>query len=337
MTSSLKIQNLNKQFKRGGLIFGTKITAVENVNIELPAGKPWIMSIVGESGSGKSTLAMMVLRLLDMTSGDIFIDEKPLSCYRHNKTEFYKKVQPIFQNPFSAFSSRRRVDAYLYSTAMKLGGAQNRIKAKAMIEEALESVGLDYQTVEGKYPNQFSGGELQRISIARALITRPSLIVADEPVAMIDASLRTNIVNLFKKIKDEYNVNFIYITHDLSTAYYVSDYIATLYRGNLIEFGNAQEVLNEPAHPYTRLLLDSVPRVGDKWEDDFILPDMETKEYGLAGCKFANRCPYAKEVCRTKRPPSIQKSGSHMILCYKYNDYNEMTFSATEGDIIKKI
>jgi peptide/nickel transport system ATP-binding protein len=138
---------------------------------------------------------------------------------------------------------------------------------------------------------------------------------------MIDASMRMNIVNLFKSLKNDYNVSFIYITHDLSTAYYVSDYIVTLYRGNLIEFGNAQDVLNKPAHPYTELLLESIPRVGKRWDDNMALPDLESKEYRLGGCKFVTRCPYAKDMCREKRPAMINLEGDHQVLCYKYNNY----------------
>ena len=321
---SLKIKNVMKIFKIGDLIFGSKITAVDNVNIEITSGKPWIMSIVGESGSGKTTLAMIVLRLLDMSSGEIIINNKPLSYYKKNKKEFYKSVQPIFQNPFSAFSSRRKVDAYLFDTAMKVADIKTKKEAKAAIKDVLNSVGLQYENIEGKYTNQFSGGELQRISIARALIPKPSLIVADEPVAMIDASLRMTIINLFKKIKNEYNVNFIYITHDLSTAYYASDYIASLYRGNMVEFGNAQNLLNHPAHPYTELLIDSIPKVGQKWNDNMIIPDMEINEYRLPGCKFVMRCPHAKEICYIKIPPMIEVSKGHSALCYKYCDYKDV-------------
>lgn len=321
----LEIKNLTRKFKLGGMILGQKITAVEDVNIALPGDRTWIVSIVGESGSGKTTLAKMVLRLLEPSSGEIFVDGTPLSYYskRGNKKEFLKKVQPIFQNPFTAFSMRKTVDTYLFETVLNLDIAKTKKDAKAVIAEVLKSVGLEIDQILGKYPNQFSGGELQRISVARALLTKPGLIVADEPVAMIDASLRMNVVNLFKKLKDDYKVNFIYITHDLSTAYYVSDYIATMYRGNLIEFGDAKNILNHPAHPYTELLLDSIPKVGDKWDKDMILPDLETKEYALKGCKFAARCPYAKEICSSSRPDMINIDTGHTVLCFKYCNYNK--------------
>jgi peptide/nickel transport system ATP-binding protein len=319
----LEFRNLSRSFKIGGMLFGKKIKAVDQVSLSLPGGKPQIMSIVGESGSGKTTLARMLLRLQEPSSGDIILNGVPLAFYkgRRKEKEFLKKVQPIFQNPFTSFSMRKQVDTYLYETALNLDVAKTRKEATTIIAEVLSSVGLEFNHIVGKYPNQFSGGELQRISIARALITRPNLIVADEPVAMIDASLRMNIVNLFRKLKDDYNVNFIYITHDLSTAYYVSDYIATMYRGNVIEFGKAKEILNQPGHPYTELLLDSIPKVGEKWDQNMILPDMESKEFDLTGCKFADRCPYVKEVCRSSFPGMVRLTNEHKVLCYKHDKH----------------
>jgi peptide/nickel transport system ATP-binding protein len=320
---SIEIKDLTREFRMGSMIFGTKITAVDHVSLKIDSDKPWIMSIVGESGSGKTTLARMVLRLCDATSGDIFIGNTAISAYSKDKKQFYRKVQPIFQNPFATFSPRRTVDSYLFETTLNLKIARDRGEAAKIISDVLKSVGLEYEQVKGKYTSQFSGGELQRISIARALIPKPALILADEPVAMIDASLRMNIVNLFKSLKNDYNVSFIYITHDLSTAYYVSDYIATLYRGNLIEFGNAQEILNNPAHPYTELLLESIPRVGKKWDDNMVLPDLESKEYRLGGCKFVTRCPYAKDICRQNKPGMVELPGGHQVLCYKHTHYEE--------------
>jgi len=192
---------------------------------------------------------------------------------------------------------------------------KNRKEAEQVVDEVLRSVGLSLAVVRGKYTAQFSGGELQRISIARALIPRPKVIVADEPVAAIDASMKMNIVNLFKELKDKYNVSFIYITHDLSTAYYVSDYMATLYRGALIEYGPAKEVMDNPGHPYTELLMNAVPRVGDKWDENVVLPDMEEKEYSITFCKFAPRCPYATDECRKDRPKVVAINETRSVLC----------------------
>lgn len=313
----LEIKNVSKIFRIGGMLRGKKLVAVDGVTLSIDSDKPVILSVVGESGCGKSTLCKMVLRLHRPDMGDIVLDGKSyLDKKKYNPLQFKLDVQPIFQNPYESFSARKTVDSYLFNTALRLGIAKNRQEADKLVDEALKSVGMSLAVVKGKYPTQFSGGELQRVSIARALITRPKLIIADEPVAAIDASMKMNIVNLFKDLKDKYNVSFIYITHDLSTAYYVSDYIATLYRGCLIEYGPAKEIMDDPAHPYTELLMNAVPRVGDKWKEDMVMPDMEDKEYSISYCKFAPRCPYATDECRKERPPETFLGPERKVLCY---------------------
>jgi len=313
----LEVNGVSKIFRIGGMLSRKKIVAVDDVSISIDAGKPVILSIVGESGCGKSTLCKMILRLHQADMGSItllghnYADKKG-----YDPHQFKLDVQPIFQNPYETFSMRKTVDSYLYNTAMRLGIAKSRADADKLIDETLHSVGMSLQVVKGKYMTQFSGGELQRISIARALITRPKLIIADEPVAAIDASMKMNIVNLFKDLKEQYKVSFIYITHDLSTAYYVSDYIATLYRSGLIEYGPAKEIMDNPAHPYTELLMNAVPRVGDKWKEDLVMPDMEDKEYSITYCKFAPRCQYATEECRKGRPKMLDLGGERKVLCF---------------------
>jgi peptide/nickel transport system ATP-binding protein len=299
------------------MLLGKKLVAIDDVSLDIDAGKPVILSIVGESGCGKSTLCKMILRLYKPDMGNIFLSGNSYSNRKgYNPLQFRLDVQPIFQNPYESFSARKTVDTYLFNTALRLGICKNYAEAERLVDETLRNVGMSLAVVKGKYPTQFSGGELQRVSIARALITRPKLIIADEPVAAIDASMKMNIVNLFKELKDKYKVSFIYITHDLSTAYYVSDYIATLYRGCLIEYGPAKEIMDEPAHPYTELLMNAVPRVGDKWDKELTMPDTEDKEYAISFCKFAPRCPYATEECRLKRPEMAAINGSRKVLCF---------------------
>ena len=269
MDTIIKTEGLNKEFVLGGFPHSVKIKALNEVNICVDSQEPAIISVVGESGSGKTTLAKIILRLLQPTSGQVIVSNQMVAGKgaEPDKTEFLRTVQPIFQNPFAAFNRYRTIDMYLYETAtrvLKLGPAD----ANHAIEEALTAVGLDYKDVIGKYPNQFSGGELQRASIARALIPHPNLIIADEPVSMIDASRRMIIINLFLALKQEYKTSFLYITHDLATAYYISDYIAVLNRGKLVEFGKGKQVLENPQHAYTRLLLNSIPSLNRKWVDE---------------------------------------------------------------------
>jgi len=311
----LELNNVSKVFKIGSILSRVKLTAVDEVSFTLPGDKPVILSVVGESGCGKSTICKMILRMLDPTSGEIKLDGVSYKEWKRDNLKFFNEVQPIFQNPFEAFSARKPVDTYLFNTALRLKIAKNKAEATEKVDEALKSVGLSLALVKGKYSSQFSGGELQRVSIARALITRPKIIIADEPVAMIDASMKMNIVNLFKEIKDKYNVSFIYVTHDLSTAYYVSDYIATFYRGSMIEYGTSKEIMDDTAHPYTKLLMDSVPRVGDKWDQDIVMSGIEEKEYAITHCKFAPRCAYATEQCLKERPPMKDLGGGRKVLC----------------------
>jgi len=331
----LEIREVTKVFRIGSLLFGTELLAVDHVNLSLDKRKPSILSIVGESGSGKTTLAKTILKLHEPTSGDVLLEGRSVFG-RHTGEDtlaYYRAVQPIFQNPFETFSARKHIDSYLYDTAVNLKVAKNRKEAKDIIADALSSVGLDINRVAGKYPNQFSGGELQRVSVARGLIPRPKLIVADEPVSMIDASLRTNIVNMFLSLKEKCDVSFIYITHDLSTAYYVSDYVAIMYRGNVVEYGASDHILTDPIHPYTKQLLDSVPTGGKKWERNLKPPDIELQEYQNKACKFANRCPFVQPVCRLHRPPRVQIPGEREVLCFKPVDYrlDQPTLSQQPG------
>lgn len=312
----LEIKNVSKVFRIGGMLMGKKLVAVDDISLEIEHDKPVILSIVGESGCGKTTLCKLILRMHKPDTGSIrLLGNDYADTKAYHPTQFRLQVQPIFQNPYESFSARKTVDTYLFNTALRLGIAKNHADAEKLVDETLRNVGLSLDVVKGKYTTQFSGGELQRVSIARALITQPKLIIADEPVAAIDASMKMNIVNLFKDLKDKYNVSFIYITHDLSTAYYVSDYIATLYRGAIIEYGPAKMILDNPKHPYTEMLINAVPRVGDKWNEAFAMPDFEDKEYAIEYCKFAPRCRYATKECKQARPVMQDLGGSRKVLC----------------------
>jgi len=266
MKTIFKVEHLNKVYRLGSFPRAITIRALHEVSVTVESDEPVIISIVGESGSGKTTLARVVLQLERPTSGNVIIHDTAVAGRRAmaRGTEFLRMVQPIFQNSFEAFSRYRTIDSYLYETATRVNKL-NRAGAISAVEDALSAVGLTYRDVRGKYSNQFSGGELQRVSIARALIPHPRLIVADEPVSMIDASRRMLIINLFRDLKERYKTSFLYITHDLATAYYISDYIAVMNKGVIVEFGKARTVLSNPQHAYTRLLLDSIPRLDRKW------------------------------------------------------------------------
>ena len=237
--------------------------------------------------------------------------------------DFMSEVQPVFQNPFETFSPLRRVEDYLFETAIQFGMAKNRRQAEPVVDEALHQVGLSLYEVAGRYPHELSGGQIQRVSVARALIPKPRLILADEPVSMVDASLRMAIVNLFKKLRDEQQVSVVYITHDLATAYYISDHIAIMLRGYVVESGPVQNVLGNPLHPYTQLLEESVPKPAadarESWAKHIDLGTMEVKEYGRVGCKYAGRCPHVMDICREADPPDVEVEG-RTVKCYLYTD-----------------
>ena len=265
----LQVTTVRKIYHAGGIFSRKKLVAVDGVSLTLDE-KPQVFSIVGGSGSGKTTLARMILRLVDPTSGEISLLGRPINGHRKDRfddLEFRRLVQPIFQNPFEAFSAYLPLDDYLVRTALNLKIATGKVGAREVADSALHSVGLGFERIRGKYIRQFSGGELQRISIARALIPNPRLIVADEPVSMVDASLRTNIVNLFRTIKEEKGVSFVYITHDLSTAYYLADTLVIMNHGRIVDAGAPEEILVNSREEYTRELVDAIPRLGQRWTE----------------------------------------------------------------------
>ena len=256
----LDVDHVGMTFVAGGLLRRRTTRAVDDVTFRLEAGRPEIFAIIGESGSGKTTLARLMLNLATPTDGSIRFLGGDVTRIRSNRQRmaFMRQVQPIFQNPFEAFNPLRRIDRYLFVSARRFAGVRGRAAIEARADKALHQVGLSLAEVTGRFPHELSGGQLQRIAIARALIPAPSLIVADEPVSMVDASLRMSIVNLFKALRDDLGVSIIYITHDLATAYYMSDRVLIMQRGKAVESGNARAVLDDPQHPYSILLKNAV-------------------------------------------------------------------------------
>jgi peptide/nickel transport system ATP-binding protein len=256
----LELDHVSKTYKRGGLFGLRRVKAVDDVSFRIEADRPVIFTIIGESGSGKSTIARMVLNITQPTSGRLMFRDRNLATITGatERRSFMREVQPIFQNPFEAFNPLKRLDHYLLSTATRLAGVADRAAAERLVDEALHSVGLTFREVKGRFPHELSGGQLQRAAIARAILSKPSLIVADEPVSMVDASLRMEIVNVFKDLRDRLKISIIYITHDLATAYYTSDEVIIMRKGEIVERGPARPVLAAPKHPYSQKLKDAV-------------------------------------------------------------------------------
>lgn len=320
-----ELQHVMVAFHIGGLLENTKLIAVNDVSFSLSSNQPEIFTLAGESGSGKTTLSQLLLGDLTPTSGKVFFEGRDLSEIRKQaeKKAFMKKVQPVFQNPFETFNPLRRIEGYLFDTAINFGVAKNRQEAADVVDGALQKVGLSLAEVSKRYPHELSGGQIQRISVARALIPQPRVILADEPVSMVDASLRMEIVNLFRKLRDEQKVTVIYITHDLATAFYISDRIAIMLRGYVVETGPVDEVLEHPLHPYSQLLKESVPEPDpeekDTWMKQIDLGTTEVKEYGQVGCKFAGRCSRVMNICREANPPDVHID-RRTVKCYLYSE-----------------
>jgi len=320
MDKLLEVNELTKRYSQGNVIARTVFIAVDRVNFYIKPAE--IFTLAGESGCGKTTTANMILGFEEPSSGIIFHDGKPQT--RGEKVWKTQGVQAIFQDPFCTFNPLRTVDSYFYETVRNFRLAGSKKAAIDWIDRKLRLVGLTHQEFAGKYPSEFSGGQLQRISIARALVTDPKLIIADEPVSMVDASLRMSIVNLFKKLRDELGVSILYITHDLATAYYVSDRIAIMFRGNIVEMGTVEQVLMNPRHPYSKLLRDSIPKADPKqrWTTEVNLLELEQEEYLRQGCKFAGRCPDVMEICKGVVPADLNVDGV-LVKCHLYSGKKE--------------
>jgi peptide/nickel transport system ATP-binding protein len=319
MSALLEIESLSKEFVSRRGLTSFRFSAVDRATFSLPSDHHEILTLAGESGSGKTTLARMILGLVEPSSGRLVFKGRAMQDLK--SAWFKKEVQPVFQDPFATFNPLRQVQTYLYETAKNF----TTDEPEKAIERGLGEVGLALRDIKGRYPNELSGGQLQRVSIARALITNPSLLVADEPVSMLDASLRMSVVNLFRELKHRQSV--LYITHDLATAYYASDRVAIMLRGWIVELGPVQKVLGEPLHPYTQLLkssvLQPVPRTnGAEPSERVTLAVNDTAEYVRAGCRFADRCPRVMDICRSTEPANVPVDG-RLVKCHLYSTSEE--------------
>lgn len=324
----LSVEHLHKQFTVGGASFLSTagyLTAVDDVNFSMPS-EPSIVTLAGESGSGKTTIARILLRLIDHTSGDIKYKGNSVFGFTGKELLNYrKKVQAILQDPYAVFNPFYKADHTLNVAMEKLGSYSSTQEKKAKIKEAVESVGLNYQEIANKYPHEFSGGQRQRVMLARILLIKPELLIGDEPISMLDASLSANILNLLLDFKKEYNLSILYITHDLSLANYISDYIILLLRGSIVEKGNITDVIQNPKHPYTKDLLASIPLPDPekRWKDQIQLENVELIQKERADtdfhCKFFLRCPFVTELCQIQEPPMIELNDKHSVKCHLFS------------------
>ena len=316
-----QIKDLNVVYETKKNVFGDiqKVYAVNGVSIDVEKGE--IMAIAGESGCGKSTLAKAIMKLVDITSGEIFVDGKDISKIKSNNDlrAFYQKVQMIFQNPYSSLNPKMKIGQIL-TEPLDINTKLSKEEKEKIIRQIIEKVGLD-ESILNLYPHEFSGGQRQRIGIARSLILNPEFIIADEPVSALDVSIQAQIINLLKQLKEDYNLTFLFISHDLSVIKYLSDKVSIMYLGEIVETGKTEEIFSDPKHPYTKALLSAVPELnkGEKSEKISLEGELPSPENLPQGCKFHTRCPFVMEECRSKNPNIHSFSDSHSCKCFLYN------------------
>ncbi|CAK4075017.1 ABC transporter ATP-binding protein [Vibrio sp. 16] len=314
----LSVKNLVKDFPLGQSVKSNLMRAVNDVSFELRKGEA--LAIVGESGSGKSTGARVLTRIYDKTGGNVEFKGQELSEYikEHGELEYARQVQMIFQDPFGSLNPVHTIYHHIARPLM----IHNRASKEAipqLVYELLDLVGLSpvKETAE-KYPHELSGGQRQRVAIARAIAVDPEVILADEPISMLDVSVRLGILNLMSDLKDKHGISFMYITHDIATARYFAEKTAVMYVGHMVEWGNSDSVTQNPQHPYSQLLLSAVPEVGNSGKRELM-----AKKGGIplwkpssVGCPFASRCLKATEQCTQSVPEPTQVGPDHYARCH---------------------
>ena len=316
MTAALEVRDLGKTFGGRRTLLGRRrptVSAVRNVTFSVARGET--LGIVGESGCGKSTLARMLAGLLPPTSGTIEIEGRNLSDRTGNPTAFGRLIQYVFQDPISSLNPRKTVRQIIEAPLVHLLGMDASARA-ARIAELLDAVHLRAEFLD-RYPHEFSGGQAQRIGIARALAAAPRIMVLDEPVSALDVSVQAQVLNLLAELRRAYDLTYLLISHDLAVVEAVSDRIAVLYFGRVLEMGRAEDVFGAPRHPYTKLLEWSTPAVRRPMlgtaTEAAELPD---PMHPPSGCAFAARCPRAEDDCRVASPPVTLLSSDHEVACH---------------------
>ncbi len=312
----LKLEHVSKIYKVG-TFGGKELHAVSDVTFDLRDGE--VVALIGESGSGKSTIGRMILRLIGITSGKITLDGIDVSSIKGSSLkEYYRKVQSVFQDPFSSYNPIFKTDRLFKIIHNEFFPGTTNEDWKKKVDAVVKSVGMNPQHVLNKYPHQLSGGQLQRFLIARALLLDIKFLVADEIISMLDASTRIDVLNLLATLKES-GLSILFITHDLSLANYISERAVILYRGCVAERGRIEKIFNRPLHPYTQMLMASVPRLDKKWDKK---TSVETKISitGVPhGCVYFDRCPIGFQKCST-RPEPIEIEKDHFVACWKVTD-----------------
>lgn len=314
----LEVSNLTKHFPVGGLFRSVKVHALEDVSFSVHKGE--VVSVVGESGSGKSTAARLIARLMPPTSGSIKLRGEDVLAKEPKRPslDYRAKVQMVFQDPFGSLNPVHSIGHHL-SRPLRIHHKGRRGETKDRVYDLLNTVGLNPPgDFAAKFPHELSGGQRQRVAIARALAADPVLLLADEPISMLDVSIRMGVLNLMERLKDERGLAYLYITHDLASARYIGDRTHVMYAGRMVEGAPSEELVSAPAHPYTKLLLSAVPdpranrtRIEARGE----VPSLVDPP---PGCPFAARCPSVMPVCRERMPGVDHIAPGHWVRCHLY-------------------
>lgn len=313
MSELLRVRDLKKYFLKGRKI----LKAVDGVSFTIQRGE--ILGLVGESGSGKSTLGRAILRLIEPDSGDIIFEGEDLRKLSPEQLRTKRReMQMIFQNPLGSLNPRMSIGETVEDPLIvhNIGDKKER---KEKVKEYLDIVGIGRQFINS-FPHELSGGQQQRVGIARALILNPKFIVCDEPVSSLDVSIQAQIISLLLELREKFNLSYLFISHDLAVVKYVSDWIAVMYLGRILEIGSKEEIFKNPLHPYTRALISSFPKIPRDGIPERIYAtlrgEMPSPIDLPPGCRFKSRCPVARETCGTSPEPELKKiSSNHQVAC----------------------
>ncbi|MBG9654338.1 MAG: ABC transporter ATP-binding protein [Bacillota bacterium] len=317
----LEVNQLKKYFPVTGGLFGRKqgdVKAVDDITFFVNKGET--LGLVGESGCGKSTTGRMLMRLIEPTEGKVVFEGKELTSLNSAEMrKMRKEMQMVFQDPFASLNPRHTVEQILEEPLI-VHGIGNKEERKLRVREMLEVVGLSSYHAK-RYPHQFSGGQRQRIGIARALMTKPKLIIADEPVSALDVSIQSQVLNLLEDLQKEFQLTYIFIAHDLGVVKHISDRVGVMYLGRLVEITTSDQLYDKPLHPYTRALLGAVP-IPDptlKKDRELLTGDIPSPQNPPAGCAFHTRCKECMEICKTDRPLLKEIEPGHFAACHLYS------------------
>lgn len=318
----LEVKNLKKYFPLNRNFFGkpqTYLRAVDNVSFGVKKGQT--IGVVGESGCGKTTLGRTILKLYDSDGGKIWFDGKDLTEIKRNKmNDLRVDIQLVFQDPYSSLPPRMTVGSII-SEAVKVHNIVPKEEVQSYTLKIMEQCGLQPSYYD-RYPHEFSGGQRQRICIARALAVKPKLVICDEPVSALDVSIQAQVINLLKELQNEMDLTYVFISHDLSVVKYITDQILVMYLGNMMEYGDTDEIFDNPLHPYTKALFSAVPvpNPDAKMERIILSGDIPSPANPPKGCKFHTRCKECMSVCKMLEPKYIEHTKNHFVACHLYNE-----------------